>query len=394
MKIKDERNRVKVFDTTLRDGEQSPGFQMSAPEKMRMAEQLARVGVDVIEAGFPVSSPEDFEAVHSIARTIGQRSNAPEIAGLARCVDEDIDAVIKAIEPATHGRIHIVIATSDIHAKHKLKMTRAQILERIETSVTRAVRSGRHVQFSAEDASRSDPAFLMFAMETAMRAGARTINVPDTVGYAMPDEFAGIVRAICRATEKFPGTVVSVHCHDDLGMATANSLSGLRAGARQVETAVNGIGERAGNCALEEIVMAIRTRAADTGLWTGVRTEELVPASRTLFDITGQPIAPNKSVVGENAFAHASGIHQDGILKNAMTYEIMTPEEVGAPKSRLVLTSRSGRNAIRSRLEDLGMRTGGEEIEKIYVLFKAAADQRRFVDDETLRSLAREAGIR
>jgi len=384
-----QRNRIIVFDTTLRDGEQGPGFQMTPAGKLAIAQQLARMKVDVIEAGFPVSSPGEARTVKAIAESVGREIGGPEICALARCVDGDIDAAVLALKGARRRRVHVVIATSAIHMESKLRMTPTQVIERIDASVRRAARSGAHVQFSAEDASRSDIGFLSEAVRTAIRAGASTINIPDTVGYAMPMNHGARVRAVMRRVPATSRAVMSVHCHDDLGMAAANTYASIRSGARQVEAAMNGIGERAGNCATEEIVMAIKVRGGTQGFWTGVDTREISRTSRLVSEAIDTTVAPNKAVVGKNAFAHASGIHQDGMVKNPATYEIMRPEDVGAEGSRLVLTARSGRRAVEQRLRQLGRHMTGTELERLFANFKKVADRRRIVGDAELMRLAR-----
>jgi 2-isopropylmalate synthase len=373
-------DRVRIFDTTLRDGEQSPGASMNLSEKLEMARALAALGVDVLEAGFPIASPGDFEAVRAIAAEI----NGPVICALARCHERDIDRAGEAIRFAAQGRIHVFLATSAIHREHKLRMTPAQIIERAVQGVRRAKALCDDVEFSPEDAARTEIEFLCEVVEAAIEAGATTVNIPDTVGYAMPAQYAQVIRTLRERVPNIDRAVISVHCHDDLGLAVANSLAGVEAGARQVECTINGIGERAGNAALEEIVMALRTRRDYFGLETGIRTERLYPTSRLLATITGLAVQRNKAIVGRNAFAHESGIHQDGMLKERSTYEIMRPEEVGVPKTDLVLGKHSGRHALRDRVEELGFQLGEEQLNRLFDDFKALADKKKEVYDEDI----------
>ncbi|MEK7221124.1 MAG: 2-isopropylmalate synthase, partial [candidate division NC10 bacterium] len=342
--------RILIFDTTLRDGEQSPGYSMNTKEKLEMAKQLARLGVDVMEAGFPIASEDDFEAVKAIAQQI---KGGPIIAGLCRAKDIDIDRAWEALKHAERPRIHTFIATSEIHIKYKLKSTQEEVLEATVAAVKRAKRYTEDVEFSAEDAHRTDQDFLCRVVEAAIKAGATTINIPDTVGYGVPWEFGERVRNLMGRVPNIDRVVVSAHCHDDLGLAVANSLEAIRAGARQVECTINGIGERAGNASLEEIVMGLRTRKDLLGYETGIKTEEIYRTSKLLQSITGVSVQPNKAIVGANAFAHEAGIHQHGVLQKPLTYEIMTPESVGVPKSRLVLGKPSGSHRIKKRLEEL-----------------------------------------
>ncbi len=387
MKSTEENDRVVVFDTTLRDGEQSPGCYLKPAQKLVMAQQLYRLGVDVIEAGFPVSSPADFEAVQAIARTIGREEKGPEIAVLARCVRADIEIAWNAVKEAKRPRLHLFLATSDLHLQHKLKMTREEAKQRAVEAVRFAASFTSSVQFACEDASRSDRAYLGEMVEAVIEAGAKTVNIPDTVGYAVPQEFADLIRFLKANVPNIDRTVLSVHCHDDLGMAVANSLAAIKAGARQVEGTINGIGERAGNCALEEVIMGIRTRADYFGVTVGVDTREITRTSRLLSDLTGLSVAPNKSVVGENAFAHASGIHQDGMLKEGRTYEIMRPEEVGAEGTKLPLTARSGRRALEVRLQTMGFHVEPSRLADLFRRFKVIADEMPIVGDEELTRL-------
>ena len=380
-------DRVRIFDTTLRDGEQAPGCTLLLPDKLRVAEQLARLGVDVIEAGFPASTPGEADAVLAVAERVG-RAGGPVICGLARAVPADIERCAAAIRPAARRRIHTFLATSDVHLRHKLRLSRAEVLRRVSEAVAYARTLADDVEFSPEDASRSDPGFLAEALQAALDAGATTLNVPDTVGYATPDEYGALVARVCALAATRPGVVVSTHCHDDLGMAVANSLAGVRAGARQVECTINGLGERAGNAALEEVVMALHTRGAHLGAATAVRTRELARASRIVAECTGVYVPPNKAVVGANAFAHEAGIHQDGVLKHRATYEIMCPETVGVDGSQLVLGKHSGRHAVRMRLASLGYALDDERFQAVFARFKALADRKREVDERDLAVLA------
>jgi 2-isopropylmalate synthase len=372
--------RIYLFDTTLRDGEQSPGFSMNISEKLTMAKQLARLGVDIIEAGFPISSEGDFEAVRTIAREVRK----PTIAGLARAVPGDIDRCWDAVKDASRPRIHTFIATSDIHILHKFKTTRKEILRRTVKAVKRAKGYCDDVEFSAEDAFRSDVDFLCQVVEAAIDAGATTINIPDTVGYAIPSEFGELIRKIRERVPNIDAAVLSVHCHNDLGLAVANSLAAVQNGAGQIEGSINGIGERAGNASLEEIIMAVKTRKALFQVSTGVKTEEIYKTSRLLSRITGIGVQPNKAIVGKNAFAHEAGIHQDGMLKDARTYEIMTPESVGLPQSHLVLGKHSGRHAFQKRLQSLGLKLSKEQVNSAFERFKDLCDKKKEVFDEDL----------
>jgi len=377
--------RVAIFDTTLRDGEQSPGFSMTLEEKVTMARALAELQVDVIEAGFPISSPGDGAAVAAVAREI----RGPVIAALARAAPEDIDAAAEALRGAERPRIHTFIATSEVHMRSKLRKTPDEVVADAAAAVRRARRYVPEVEFSAEDASRSDPDFLVRVFAAAVAAGATTINIPDTVGYATPDQFAALVR---RVREEVPGieqVTVSVHCHDDLGLAVANSLAAVQAGARQVECTVNGIGERAGNAALEEVVMALVVRRDVFGVEVGVRTQGIYGASRMLEAITGVAVPPNKAIVGANAFAHEAGIHQHGVIVNPLTYEIMRPEDVGVPASRLVMGKHSGRHAFARVLAEQGVHLPEEALDRAFAAFKALADRRKRVTVEELVALAR-----
>jgi 2-isopropylmalate synthase len=373
-------DRVYIFDTTLRDGEQSPGASMNFAEKIRMARQLERLQVDVIEAGFPIASEGDFESVKEIAKQI----RTVTVAGLCRANFNDIDRAWEALQYAERPRIHTFIATSDIHLKYKLKKTRDEVLEQAIAAVRRAKSYCQDVEFSCEDASRSDIDFLCAVVEAAIAEGATVINIPDTVGYSVPDEYGAIIRALSVRVPNIANAVLSVHCHDDLGLAVANSLAGVMNGARQIECTVNGIGERAGNASLEEIAMAIRTRKEALKVTTNINTEEIYKASKLLVSLTGMHVQRNKAIVGENAFAHEAGIHQDGMLKNPLTYEIMTPASVGIKHSTLVLGKHSGRHALKQRYEELGYHLSPEELEKSYALFSSLADEKKQVFDDDL----------
>ena len=377
-------SRILVFDTTLRDGEQAPGFSMTPVEKLRLAQQLDRLGVDIIEAGFPISSDGDFEAVRTIAGAVRR----PVIAGLARAIPADIDRAWAALSQAARPRIHVFLATSDIHLEHKLRITRAQCLEQVASSVAHARAYCDDVEFSAEDATRTDLRFLCEVAVAAVNAGATTINLPDTVGYALPTD----IEKMFTTVGKLIGdrAVLSAHCHNDLGLAVANSLAAVQAGARQVECTINGIGERAGNASLEEIVMALEVRADALPHGTGIKTQALVPTSNTLSSIVGVNVPPNKAIVGANAFAHEAGIHQDGMLKYELTYEIMRPESVGAPGTRLVLGKHSGLRGLDARCRALGHRLRQPQLERLYVRVTALADRTKSVDDEQLSKIIRE----
>jgi 2-isopropylmalate synthase len=377
-------SRIQVFDTTLRDGEQAPGFSMTAAEKLRLAQQLDRLGVDIIEAGFPISSEGDFEAVRAVAGTVRR----PIIAGLARAIAADIDRAWGALQHAARPRIHVFLATSDIHLEHKLRISRDQCLDQIAASVAHARAYCDDVEFSAEDATRSDLNFLCAVAEAAVSAGATTINLPDTVGYALPNDIERIFKTV--GARIGSAAVLSAHCHDDLGLAVANSLAAVQAGARQVECTINGIGERAGNASLEEIVMALEVRNDALPHRTGIHTPALVPTSNTLSSIVGVNVPPNKAIVGANAFAHEAGIHQDGMLKYELTYEIMRPESVGAPGTRLVLGKHSGMRGLDARCRALGHRLRQPELERLYSRVTALADRTKTVDDEQLTAIIRE----
>jgi 2-isopropylmalate synthase len=382
-------DRVIIFDTTLRDGEQAPGFSMGVGAKLAMAVQLARLDVDVIEAGFPASSDEDFAATGEVARRVGGVDGAPIIGGLSRVGLADIDRCWAAVRHARCPRIHVFVATSDIHLRYKLRKSRGEVLRSAIEGVRHARGYTADVEFSAEDASRSDPAYLCEVLAAVIDAGASTINVPDTVGYAVPSEWADRIARIRERVDNIDRAVLSVHCHDDLGLAVANSLVAVQHGARQVECTINGIGERAGNAALEEVVMALATRADVFGAATRVRAAELFAASRLLSELTGVAVQPNKAIVGANAFAHEAGIHQDGLLKHALTYEIMRPEAVGRPGSELVLGKHSGRHGLAARLNRLGLELDEAALGRVFARFKALADRQRVVDDGDLLALAR-----
>ncbi|MFY9790054.1 MAG: 2-isopropylmalate synthase [Candidatus Sulfotelmatobacter sp.] len=381
-----EQIRVTVFDTTLRDGEQSPGCSMNHQEKLRLAHQLDRLGVDVIEAGFPIASEGDFEAVKAVAEVIRR----PIIAGLARACRPDIERAWEALKDAARPRIHVFLATSDIHLQYKLRITRDQCLAQAREAVGFAKSLCDDVEFSPEDATRTDTDFLCKVLEAVVEAGATTLNIPDTVGYTVPAEFGDLIATIRRRVKGIESVTISAHCHNDLGMAVANSMAAIAAGARQVECTINGIGERAGNAALEEIVMALRVRRDRYPYETSVAAEQLFAASQLLSEITGVPVQPNKAVTGRNAFAHEAGIHQDGVLKNPLTYEIMTPQSVGVPDSKLVLGKHSGRHALNIRCEQLGYQFDRRALDDIYRRFVRLADKIKHVEDHHLLELIRD----
>jgi len=376
-------DKIFIFDTTLRDGEQSPGASMNVEEKLKVAKQLERLNIDVIEAGFPMASDGDFEAVEAISKAIERC----EIAALARADITDIDRAWEAVRYAKHPKIHTFIATSDIHLKHKLKKTREQVLGDVVRAVSHAKGYTDNVEFSAEDATRSDIEYLCKAIEVAIEAGATTVNIPDTVGYTIPSEFSKIIRNIKERVPNINKAIISVHCHNDLGLAVANSLAAIQNGARQVECTINGIGERAGNASLEEIVMAISVRKDLFDFYCDLKTEQIYPTSRLVSTITGMMVQPNKAIVGANAFAHEAGIHQDGILKEKTTYEIMTPESVGIPKSSLVLGKHSGRHAFREKLKELGYELSSAELDVAFKRFKKVADKKKIVYDEDIMAV-------
>ncbi|MBW1993249.1 MAG: 2-isopropylmalate synthase [Deltaproteobacteria bacterium] len=384
------KQQIIIFDTTLRDGEQSPGASMNTGEKLRLARQLEKLGVDVLEAGFPAASEGDLDAVSKIAAKLEKT----EVTALARANKPDIDRAWQAVRHAAKPRIHTFIATSDIHMDYKLKMTRQEALQAAIDAVKYAKSFTDNVEFSAEDGSRSDRDFLCKIFEAAIEAGATTVNLPDTVGYAIPHEFEDLVTYIISHTPNIDKAVLSVHCHNDLGLATANTLAAIRAGARQAEVTINGIGERAGNTSLEEVVMAIRTRANYLPVKTAINTEQIYPTSRLVSMITGIMVQPNKAIVGANAFAHEAGIHQDGVLKNPMTYEIMKPETIGLSTSKLILGKHSGRHALRTHLKNLGYDLSDEEVNLVFKKFKELADKKKHVVDEDLEAIVTEGVLR
>lgn len=383
-----EPNRVVIFDTTLRDGEQSPGCSMTPSEKLEIAHALHQLGVDVIEAGFPIASPGDFESVRTIARNVA----GPRICGLARCNPSDIDKAAEAVRDAAKARVHVFLATSAIHREFKLKMTPAEVAARAVEGVKRAKdnltgHTDADVEFSPEDAARTELDFLAEVVEKAVEAGATTLNIPDTVGYATPEHYAAVIKHLKTHVRGIDRCILSVHCHNDLGLAVANSLAALQQGARQIECTMNGIGERAGNTALEEIVMAIHTRKDFYGLTTGINTKLLYPTSRKLIAATGMVVQRNKAIVGRNAFAHEAGIHQDGMLKERSTYEIMRPEDVGIPRTELVLGKHSGRHALRQRISDLGYHLNDEQLNRVFDQFKQLADRKKDIYDADIEVL-------
>jgi 2-isopropylmalate synthase len=381
---------VRIFDTTLRDGEQAPGCTMNVEEKVAIARQLERLNVDIIEAGFAASSPGDFESVRRVAEAMSN----PIVLSLSRTREEDVDQALRAVEKATRPGVHIFIATSEIHMKYKLNMTREDVLDAATWAVTRAKQHLDHVEFSCEDASRSDWEFMAKICTEVIRAGARIINLPDTTGHAIPEEFG---RMFAFMREQVPGAdrvIWSAHCHNDLGLAVANSLAAIRNGARQVECTINGIGERAGNTSMEEVVMALKTRKDLMEVRTGIDTRQIYPASRLLSQIIGQPVPPNKPIVGDNAFAHEAGIHQDGVLKNKLTYEIMKPEDIGIPSNKLVLGKHSGRHAFVNRLQELGVDPLTIDVQKAFAAFKELCDKKKIVYDDDILALANEESRR
>lgn len=382
-----QENHVRIFDTTLRDGEQAPGCTMTLEEKLEIARQLQRLGVDIIEAGFPAASPGDWAAVHQIAKEVGT-ADGPVIAALARANKDDIDKAWSAIQPAAKKRIHTFLSTSDIHIEFQFKSTREKMLERARDMVTYARSLCDDIEFSPMDATRSDPAYMYAVLTAVVAAGATTLNIPDTVGYTTPDEYAALISGIRAHVPGIEHCIISTHCHDDLGMAVANSLAGVRAGARQVECTINGIGERAGNASLEEVVMALHTRQNYYNIASHVITTELTRSSRLLSSFIGIPVPPNKAIVGGNAFAHESGIHQDGVLKNRMTYEIMSAETVGLDGNMLVLGKHSGRHAFRQKLVALGYEADNdEEFQKLFERFKELCDRKKKIDDRDIEAL-------
>lgn len=380
-------NRLIIFDTTLRDGEQSPGASMNLAEKLEIAHALHELGVDVIEAGFPIASPGDFEAVQAIA----QQVHGPVICGLARCNDEDIDRAWEALKDAPRPRIHVFLATSAIHREFKLKMAKEEIIKRAVEGVRRAKGYCDDVEFSPEDAARTELDFLAEVVTRAVEAGATTLNIPDTVGYAVPSQYAAAIHHLKKTVPGIDKVVLSVHCHNDLGLAVANSLAALAEGARQVECTINGLGERAGNTALEEIVMAVKTRGDYFKLDSRINTRRLCPVSRLVSHVTGMKVQRNKAIVGQNAFAHEAGIHQDGFLKERTTYEIMNPEDVGLSRTELVLGKHSGRHALRQRIRELGYHLDDAQLQKVFESFKALADRKKEVYDADIEALAEAA---
>jgi len=378
--------KILIFDTTLRDGEQAPGASLDSKQKLEIAKQLEQLNVDIIEAGFPIASPDDFKAVSLIAKEIKK----PIICALARSLKKDIDTAKEALKKAKHPRIHVFLATSKIHMKYKLKKAEEEVLKQAVEAVKYAKRFTSDVEFSPEDASRTQKEFLYRVLEAVINAGATTVNIPDTVGYAMPQQFGELIRLIKENVPNINKVVISVHCHNDLGLAVANSLSAIKNGARQVECTINGLGERAGNAALEEIVMAIKTRHDFLPFTTNIRTQEIYKTSRLVSSLTGFVVQPNKAIVGANAFRHESGIHQDGILKEPRTYEIMRPEDIGLKISGLVLGKHSGRHAFNEKLKRLGFRLSEEELERAFVRFKELADKKKEIFDEDLVAIIEE----
>jgi 2-isopropylmalate synthase len=375
-------DKVHIFDTTLRDGEQAPGCSMTMTEKLRMAHKLAELGVDIMEAGFPIASAGDFEAVQKVSREVSIR-----VAALARATALDVERAAKALQGSKSApRIHVFLATSDVHLKYKLKKTRAQVLDEAAAAVALARKHVGDVEFSAEDGGRTPVEYLIEVSRAVVAAGATTVNIPDTVGYGIPEEYGALIGQVARVLGS--SAIVSVHCHNDLGLAVANSLSAIQNGARQVECTVNGIGERAGNCSLEEIVMVLKTRADKLPYTTGINAEQLFPASQLLTEIIGVGVQPNKAIVGANAFAHEAGIHQDGFLKERTTYEIIEPKSVGVPESRLVLGKHSGRHALGARCKDLGLTLDKPQLDEVYTRFTALADRQKGITDEEIRRLA------
>lgn len=386
-----QNNYVRIFDTTLRDGEQSPGATLSSAEKLQIAHGLSDLGVDIMEAGFPAASPDDLEAVKQIAIQVGNKARPDKepvvICGLARAVKGDIDKCWEAVQHAKHPRIHTFLATSPIHMKYKLRMDPEEVVDRVADMVSYAKSLCDDVEFSPEDAGRSEPEFLYLVLGEAIKAGATTLNIPDTVGYRTPEEFGELIRGIMENTPGIENVIVSTHCHDDLGLATANTLAGVKNGARQVEVTINGIGERAGNTSLEEIVMAMQTRSKALNYSNGIDATQITRVSRMVSSLTGIPVQPNKAIVGANAFAHESGIHQDGMLKHEETYEIMRPEQVGLNKSELVLGKHSGRHALQVRMQELGYALEGDDLREVFGRFKDLADKKKLITNADLIAL-------
>ncbi len=382
--------KIKIFDTTLRDGEQSPGASMNVEEKIQVAKQLKKLGVDIIEAGFPIASPGDFEAVNRISQEI----KGVVIAGLCRARDEDIERAAQALKPAEQKRIHTFIATSDIHLKYKLRMDRQQVIEAAVKAVKKARQYTDDVEFSAEDATRSDWDYLCKVTEEVIKAGATTVNIPDTVGYTIPQEYGDLIEYLMNKVPNIDKAIISVHCHNDLGLAVANSLTAILKGAGQVECTINGIGERAGNAAMEEIVMALKVRNDFFKADTNIVTQEIYRTSRLISKITGMMVQPNKAIVGANAFAHEAGIHQDGVLKERTTYEIMRPQDIGIPSSKIVLGKHSGRHAFKTRLEELGFNLTEEELNRAFERFKKLADQKKYIFNEDIEALVSDEVLR
>ena len=388
--MSDDMERVRIFDTTLRDGEQSPGCSMNLAEKLALARQLEKLRVDVIEAGFPIASDGDFESVREVARELRETI----VCGLARTAEQDVTRAAEAVEPAAKPRIHTFIATSDIHLEHKLRMSREQVLAEVDRAVRQARGYCDDVEFSAEDATRSDREYLAQVCSVALDAGASTLNLPDTVGYTTPAEYASLIEYLLANVPGSDRARFAVHCHNDLGLAVANSLAAVQAGARQIECTMNGIGERAGNTSLEEVVMAMKTRPdVFRGLDTQINTQEIYSTSRLLSSTIGVPVQPNKAIVGDNAFAHEAGIHQDGVLKAPITYEIMTPESIGKASNELVLGKHSGRHAFRDRLEELGLEVDGEEFQRAFKRFKDLADAKKTIYNEDLEAIVADSAL-
>lgn len=386
--MREQMKHIRIFDTTLRDGEQAPGFAMNKEEKVAFAKRLEALGVDVIEAGFPIASPQDFESVQAIAESCQK----VEVCALARCHEKDIDCAIRALEKAAHPRVHVFIATSEIHMQYKLKMTREEVLEKAIQGVKQAKSFTSRVEFSAEDASRSDREFLVQVLEAVIAAGADVVNIPDTVGYMTPEEYGDLIAYLSVQVKGIEKAIISTHCHNDLGLAVANSLTGVLKGARQIECAINGVGERAGNAALEEVVMALKIKSAIYGAQTSIHTPELVNISKVLCEMSGHKIPPNKAIVGKNAFAHGSGIHQHGMLSHHQTYEIMDPKDVGFEATEIVLSKHSGKHALKHRLERLGIKIGAS-IDDLFTAFKDLADRKKCIHDEDLIILVKRLGI-